>query len=128
MKLKTLSLYADFLRLFHKKGAEAQNDLKLGNLRVSRKLLNTHRLSAEGKLTYAYLFHQRRDVTGITVPSLSTNLGIPPRLVRQTLKELELKRHIRLVTAQPSANMSEVVYYYNIVDPKKYGLPDVENA
>ncbi|MBW1792784.1 MAG: hypothetical protein JRJ14_11140 [Deltaproteobacteria bacterium] len=86
----------------------------------------THILSAESKLVYAHLFLNRRDVTGVTIPGLSSILGIQPGLIRQSLKELEGEKHICLITAQPNPELCAVVYYYNIVDPRKYGMLNLE--
>ncbi|MHC4212823.1 MAG: hypothetical protein ACYSWP_05535 [Planctomycetota bacterium] len=127
MKLKSLSLYDDFLSLFHKTDLGSQKPVRLGDLRLSLKLLNTPQLSAEGKLIYAYLFGHRQDVTGVTVPKLSAELGIPPAIIRINLTELELKNHITLITATPTPGLSEVVYYYNIVNHTKYGMLNLQN-
>jgi len=126
MKVKSLSLYADFLSFFRKRTVNAQKYVTFGDMRLSFKLLNTAALSAESKLTYAYLFHKRYDTTGVTVPGLSNILGIQPGLVRQSLKELEQKKHICLITAQPKPDQSAVVYYYNIVDQTRYGMLNTE--
>lgn len=127
MKLKSLSLYDDFLSLFRKTDLDSQKPVRLGDLQLSLKLLNTPQLWAEGKLIYAYLFLHRKDVTGVTVPKLSAALGIPPAIVRINLKELELKNHITLITAKPTPGLSEVVYYYNIVNHARYGMLNLEN-
>jgi len=126
MKIKSLSLYADFLSFFRKRTVKAQKYVTLGDMRLSFKLLNTAALSAESKLIYAYLFHNRYDTTGITVPGLSSILGIQPGLLRPSLKELEQKKHICLIMAQPKPDRSAVVYYYNIVDQAKYGMLNTE--
>ena len=127
MKLKSLSLYDDFLALFQKTDLGSQKTVRLGELRMSLKLLNTPQLSAEGKLIYAYLFLHRQDVTGVTVPKLSAALGISPAIIRINLKELEFKNHITLITATPTPGLSEIVYYYNIVNHAKYGMLDLQN-
>jgi hypothetical protein len=124
MRFKTLSLYSDFIGLFRKRDPGGQKYVMLGDMRLSFKLLNTPAISAESKLVYAHLFLNRLDATGVTVDTLSDHLGIPQALVRQSLKELEYKKHICLVTAQPNADLSAVVYYYNIVDPRKYKMLD----
>lgn len=124
MRLKTLSLYSDFIGLFHKRDHGGQKYVTLGDMRLTFKLLNTSAISAESKLVYAHLFLNRLDATGVTVDTLSDHLGIPQSMVRQSLKELEHRKHISLVTAQPNADLSAVVYYYNIVDARKYGMLD----
>jgi hypothetical protein len=128
MKLKSLSLYGDFLNLFQKTDLDSQKTVRLGDLRLSLKLLNTPQLSAEGKLIYAYLFAHRQDVTGVTVPKLSAALGIPPTIIRINLNELELKNHITLITAKPTPGLSEIVYYYNIINHAKYGMLNLQNS
>ena len=125
MKLKSLSLYDDFLSLFRKTDLGSKKLVRLGDLRLSLKLLNTPLLSAEGKLIYAYLFLHIQEVTDVTIPKLSASLGIPPAIIRINLKELELKNHITLITAQPTPGLSEVVYYYNIVNHAKYGMQNL---
>jgi hypothetical protein len=126
MNFKTLSLYADFLSLLRKKFAKAQKYIQLGDMRLSFKLLNTSAISAESKLTYAYLFLNRRDATGVTIPALSNILGIEPGIIRQSLKELEYKKHISLITSKPNHDLSAVIYYYDIVDPAKYQMLNLE--
>ncbi len=127
MKLKSVSLYDDLLGLFRKTDLASQKPVRLGDLRMSLKLLNTPQLSAEGKLIYAYLFAHRQDVTGVTVPKLSADLGIPPAIIRINLNELEIKNHITLITAKPTSGLSEIVYYYNIVNHTKYGMLNLKN-
>ena len=124
MRFKTLSLYSDFMGLFRKREHARQKYVMLGDMRLTFKLLNTPAISAESKLVYAHLFLNRRDAAGVTVDTLSDHLGIPQALVRQSLKELEYKKHISLVTSQPNADLSAVIYYYDIVDPKKYKMLD----
>jgi len=95
---------------------------RIGDLRLTFKLLNTAGLCAESKLTYAYLFFHRHDVTGFKVPVIGQKLGMTPKQIRNTLKELQSKNHIKLITTQQSADFSELTYYYEIVDPKRYGM------
>jgi len=126
MWLKALFLWGGFLNMFRRGAAKPPEDVEIGDLPLSPKLLKTSRLSAESKLTYAYVFFHRNDVNGFTVRAVSDTLKMPPWLVRNTLQELERKHHIRLITAQPTHDSSELVYYYNVVDPRKYGMLDLE--
>jgi len=126
MKFKTLSLYRDFVDFLRKKTATTQKHAKIGDLLLTLKLLNTAHLSSESKLTYAYLFFHRDDVAGFKVPVLSERLGMTPELIRNTLKELANKNHIALITTLRSTDLTELAYYYKIVDPAKYGMLDLE--
>lgn len=126
MKFKTLSLYRDFVDFLRKKTATTQKHAKIGDLLLTLKLLNTAHLSSESKLTYAYLFFHRDDVAGFKVPVLSERLGMTPELIRNTLKELENKKHITLITVLRADYLSQLTYYYKIVDPAKYGMLDLE--
>lgn len=119
-------MYTDFMKLFHRDTGTLPKYARIGDLRLTFKLLNTAALSAESKLTYAYLFFHRHDVTGFKVPVLSQKLGITPKQIRNTLKELQAKNHIKLITTQQSADFSELTYYYEIVDPERYGMLDLE--
>lgn len=126
MKFKTLSLYRDFVDFLRKKTATTQKHAKIGDLLLTLKLLNTAHLSSESKLTYAYLFFHRDDVAGFKVPVMSERLGMTPELIRHTLKELTNKNHIALITTLRSTDLTELAYYYKIVDPAKYGMLDLE--
>jgi len=119
-------MYTDFMKLLHRDTGTLPKYARIGDLRLTFKLLNTAALSAESKLTYAYLFFHRHDVTGFKVPVLSQKLGITPKQIRNTLKELQAKNHIKLITTQQSADFSELTYYYEIVDPERYGMLDLE--
>lgn len=124
--LKTLSLYRDFVDFLRKEANVAPKYAKIGNLLLTYKLINTQELSAESKLTYAYLFYHRDDVTGFRVPVLSEKLDMPPELIRSNLKELQTTKHIALITAIRNDDMSQLSYFYKIVDPTKYGMLDLE--
>ncbi len=128
MKFKTLSLYGDFVNFLRRKAATAtvQKYTKIGDLLLTLKLLNTAHLSSESKLTYAYIFFHRDDVAGFKIPVLSERLGMAPELIRNTLKELENKKHIILITALRADYLSQPAYYYKIVDLTKYGMLDLE--
>ena len=126
MKFKTLSLCRDFVDFVRKGSSTAQKHVKIGDLLLTFKLINTVDLSSESKLTYAYLFFHRDDVAGVKVPVLSERLGMTPALTRNTLKELEKKKHIALITALRADDLSQLAYYYKIVDPTKYGMLDLE--
>ncbi len=126
MKLKTLSLYADFLNFLRKQTTICQKHVKIGDLPLTFRLVNTAHLSAESKLTYAYLLFHRHDVAGFKIPVLSSELGMTPKQIRNTLKELEGKRHIKLITTQQATDLSELTYYYEIVDPSRYGMLGLE--
>jgi len=128
MKFKTLSLYGDFVNFLRRKAATAtvQKYTKIGDLLLTLKLLNTAHLSSESKLTYAYIFFHRDDVAGFKIPVLSERLGMTPELIRNTLKELENKKHIILITALRADYLSQPAYYYKIADPTKYGMLDLE--
>lgn len=119
MKFKTLSLCMDAIT--------DPKYAKIGDLLLTFKLLNTPHLSSESKLTYAYLFFHRGDVTGCKIPVLCHDLSMTPGQVRSTLKELENKKHIKLITALRADDLSILTYYYDIVDPVKYGMLDLEN-
>lgn len=126
MKLRTLSLYADFLNFLRRQTTICQKHVKIGDLPLTFRLVNTAHLSAESKLTYAYLFFHRRDVTGFKIAVLSEELGMTPKQIRNTLKELQTLGHIKLITTQQAADLSELTYYYEIVDPSRYGMLGVE--
>ncbi|NIP23901.1 MAG: hypothetical protein GWN67_06905 [Phycisphaerae bacterium] len=126
MKLKTLSLYRDFVDFLRKEANVPPKHAKIGDLLVTYKLINTPELSSESKLTYAYLFYHREDVTGFRVPVLSEKLNMPPELIRSNLKELQTTKHIALITAIRNDDMSQISYFYKIVDPAKYGMLDLE--
>lgn len=128
MKFKALSssLCRGFLCLLYGQPPGAQKHVTIGDLLLTFKLVNTKHLSAESKLTYAYLFFHRRDVTGFKIQLLCANLSMTPVQVRNTLKELESKNHIVLITALRNTDLSELTYYYDIVDPARYGMLDLE--
>ncbi len=126
MKLKTLSLYRDFVDFLRKEANTAPKHAKIGDLLLTFKLINTSELSSESKLTYAYLFFHRDDVAGFKIPVLSERLGMTPELIRNTLKELENKKHVILITALRADYLSQPAYYYKIVDQTKYGMLDLE--
>jgi len=128
MKFKPLSLYGDFVNFLRRKAATdaVEKYTKIGDLLLTLKLLNTACLSSESKLTYAYIFFHRDDVAGFKIPVLSERLGMTPELIRNTLKELENKKHIILITALRADYLSQPAYYYKIVDPTKYGMLDLE--
>ncbi len=126
MKLKTSSLYRDFVDFLRKEAKVPPKHAKIGDLLVTYKLINTPELSSESKLTYAYLFYHRDDVTGFRVPVLSQKLNMPPELIRSNLKELQTTKHIALITAIRNDDMSQISYFYRIVDPAKYGMLDLE--
>jgi hypothetical protein len=126
MQFKTLSLCRDFVSLVRKEASTGRKHVKIGDLLLTFKLINTPDLSSESKLTYAYLFFHRDDVSGVKIPALSQSLGMTPEQTRDTLSELISKEHIKLITTRQSADMSELTYYYAIVDPKRYGMPSLE--
>jgi len=126
MKLKTLSLYRDFVDFLRKEANKAPKHAQIGDLLLTFKLLNTPELSSESKLTYAYLFFHRDDIAGFKVPVLSEKLGMAPALIRSNLQELQNKKHIALITALRDDNLSQLTYYYKIVDLTKYGMLDLE--
>lgn len=128
MKLRTSSFYRDFVDFLGKEVnvPQKQKYAKIGDLLLTYKLINTPDLSSESKLTYAYLFYHRDDVAGFKVPVLSEKLDMPPELIRSNLKELQTKKHIALITAIRSDDMSQISYFYKIVDPAKYGMLDLE--
>jgi len=126
MKFKTLSLYRDFVDFLRKEANTAPKHVQIGDLLLTFKLINNADLSSESKLTYAYLFFHRDDVAGFKVPVLSERLGMTPELIRNTLKELENKKHITLITVLRADYLSQLTYYYKIVDPAKYGMLDLE--
>jgi len=126
MKLKTSSLYRDFVDFLRKEANVAPKYAKIGDLHVTYKLINSPELSSESKLTYAYLFYHRDDVTGFRVPVLSEKLNMPPELIRSNLKELQTTKHIALITAIRNDDMSQISYFYKIVEPARYGMLDLE--
>ena len=126
MKLKTLSLYKDFVDFLHRERHKAPKYAKIGDLPLPFKLINTAELSSESKLTYAYLFFHRNDIKGIHVLPLSRTLGMTPEQTRNTLNELTTKKHIKLITTRQSADLSELSYYYAIVNPDKYGMSGLD--
>jgi hypothetical protein len=126
MKLRTLSLYRDFVDFLRKEAHVAPKHAKIGDLLLTYKLINTSDLSAESKLTYAYLFYHRDDITGFKVPVLSEKLGMAPELIRSNLKELQITKHIAPITAIRNDDMSQLSYFYKIVEPTKYGMLDLE--
>jgi hypothetical protein len=126
MKLKTSSLYRDFVDFLRKEANVAPKYAKVGDLLLTYKLIDTAELSAESKLTYAYLFYHRNDVTGFKVPVLSEKLDMPPELIRGNLKELQTTKHIALITAIRNDDMSQISYFYKIVDPARYGMLALE--
>ena len=128
MKLKTLSLYRDFVDFLRKEANAAPKHAQIGDLLLTFKLINTSELSSESKLTYAYLFFHRDDVAGFKVPVLSERLGMATALIRSNLQELQSKKHIALITALRDDNLSQLTYYYKIVDLTKYGMLDLEKG
>ena len=126
MRFKTLSLYADFMNFLRKEAARPKKHVRIGDLLLTFKLINTAHLAAESKLTYAYLLVHRHDITGSRVPVLSEKLGMTTRQIRNSLKELESTNHIKLITTQQAADLSGLIYYYEIVDPTMYGMLDLE--
>ncbi len=129
MKLKTLSLYRDFVDFLRKEANIAPKHpkhAKIGDLLLTLKLVNTSDLSAESKLTYAYLFYHRDDITGFKVPVLSEKLGMAPELIRSNLKELQITKHIVPITALRTDDFSQLSYFYKIVDLTRYGMLDLE--
>lgn len=126
MKLKTLSLYRDFVDFLHKEANVAPKYAQIGDLLLTYKLIDNSNLSAESKLTYTYLFYHRGDVAGFKVPVLSEKLGMAPELIRSNLKELQTTKHIALITAIRNDDMSQISYFYKIVDPTKYGMLALE--
>lgn len=126
MKLRTLSLYRDFVDFLRKEAHVAPKHVKIGDLLLTFKLVNTSDLSSESKLIYAYLFYHRDDITGFKVPVLSEKLGISPEIIRINMKELQITKHIALITALRNDDMSQLSYFYKIVDPTKYGMLDLE--
>ena len=126
MKFKTLSLYRDFVDFLRREARMAPKHGQIGDLLLTFKLINTSELSSESKLTYAYLFYHRDDVAGFKVPVLSERLGMTPELIRCTLKELQITKHIALITALRNDDLSQLAYYYKIVEPTKYGMLDLE--
>jgi hypothetical protein len=128
MKLKTLSLYRDFVDFLRKDAHAAPKHAKIGDLLLTFKLINTSDLSSESKITYAYLFFHRDDVAGFKVPVLSERLGMASALIRINLKELVNTKHIALITALRADDLSQLAYYYKIVDLTKYGMLDLEKG
>ena len=126
MKLNTLSLYRDFVDFLRKEAHAVPKHAKIGDLLLTFKLINTSDLSSESKLIYAYLFYHRDDITGFKVPVLSEKLGITPEIIRINLKELQITKHIVPITALRTDDLSQLSYFYKIVDPTKYGMLDLE--
>lgn len=126
MKLKALSLYRDFVDFLHREAHRTPKHVRIGDLLLTTKLVNTAEISSESKLTYAYLFFHREDVNGVQVPILSRHLGMSTEQTRSTLNELTSKNYIKLITTRKSADLSQLSYYYKIVDPSKFGMPGLE--
>lgn len=124
MKFKTLS--TDLMNFLHIETAGLRKYAKLGDLLLSFKLINTDCLSAESKLTYAYLFFHRHNVSGFKIRVLSDKLGMTDKQIRNALKELESKNHIELITTKQNVDLSELVYYYKILGPERYGMLALE--
>ena len=128
MKLKTLSLYRDFVDFLRKEANTAPKHVQIGDLLLTFKLINNADLSSESKLTYAYLFFHRDDVAGFKVPVLSERLGMASALIRSNLQELQNTKHIALITALRTDDLSQLSYFYKIVDLTKYGMLDLEKG
>ena len=124
MQLKALSLCRDFVSFVRREASTGRNrnHVKIGDVLLTFKLINAPDISSESKLTYAYLYFHREDITGVKIPALSQALGMTPKQTRETLNELIAEEHIKLITTRQSADMSELTYYYAIVDPKRYGM------
>jgi hypothetical protein len=126
MKLKTLSLYAYLINFLHIETAGLRKYVKIGDLLLSFKLINTDCLSAESKLTYAHLFLHRHNISGFKIRILCDKLGMTDKQIRNALKELEDKNHIELITTKQSVDLSELAYYYKVLSPELYGMLDME--
>jgi hypothetical protein len=126
MQLKTLSLCRDFVSFVRREASTGRNHVKIGDLLLTFKLINAPDISSESKLTYAYLYFHRDDITGVKIPALSRALGMTPQQTRDCLNELISEGHIKLITTRQSADMSELTYYYAIVDPRRYGMHTLE--
>jgi hypothetical protein len=126
MQLKTLSVCRDFVSFVRREASTGRNHVKIGNLLLTFKLINAPDLSSESKLTYAYLFFHRDDISGVKIPALSRVLGMTPQQTRDSLNELISEGHIKLITTRQSADMSELTYYYAIVEPKRYDMHTLE--
>ena len=126
MQLKALSLCRDFVSFVRREASTGRNHVKIGNLLLTFKLINAPDISSESKLTYAYLYFHREDITGVKIPALSLALGMTPHQTRDSLNELISEGHIKLITTRQSADMSELTYYYAIVEPKRYGMHTLE--
>lgn len=126
MKLKTLSLCRDFVSFLSREAIIGQKYARVGDLLLTFRLLSTPYLSSESKLAYAYLFSHRHDVTGCRIPVLCRDLSMTPGRVQSALKELETKKHIKLITALRNDDLMIFAYYYDIVDPAKYGMLETE--
>jgi hypothetical protein len=124
--LKTFSLCRDFLI----RGIDdiiGPKYVKIGPIFLTFSLLKTPLLSSESKLVYAYLFSHRRDGTGLKIPVLSKDLLMTQGRVFAAVKELETKKHIKWSTATRNDELSIFASYYEIVNPAKYGMLNLEN-
>jgi hypothetical protein len=126
MMLKAFSLCREFLSLLGMDAVIGPKYAKIGHLLLTFSLLNTPHLSSESKLVYAYLFSHRRDGTGCRIPVLSKDLSMTQGQVFSALKELEIKDHIKWATATRNDELSIFASYYEIVNPAKYGMLDLE--
>ncbi len=126
MKLKTLSLCRKFLSYLRMGAFIGPKYAKIGDLTLTFSLLNSSQFPPECKLTYAYLFSHRHDVTGCRIPVLCENLSMTAGQIHSALKELENKKHIKLISAMRNDDLSIFAYYYEIVNPAKYGMLDLE--
>jgi hypothetical protein len=127
MQLKTLSLCREFVSFVRREASTVRsNHVKIGDLLLTFRLINAPDISSESKLTYAYLFFHRDDISGVKIPALSRALGMTPQQTRDSLNELISEGHIKLITTRQSADMSELTYYYAIVEPKRYGMHTLE--
>jgi len=126
--IKTLSLYRDFVDFLRKEANMAPKHVQIGDLLLTFKLINNADLSSESKLIYAYLFFHRDDVAGFKVPVLSERLGMASALIRSNLQELQNTKHIALITTLRTDDLSQLSYFYKIVDLTKYGMLDLEKG
>ena len=107
-KVLSSSLCRDLLSLLCGRATGAKEHVAIGDLLLTFRLVNTKQLSAESKLTYAYLFFHRHDVTGFKIQHLSANLSMTPVQVRNTLRELESKNHIYIICKNFEQNSNHV--------------------